>query len=65
LSRMGLSPTAEQQAYLNKSNNINRSAAIVNAANTIRQRIADRDRAIMLGTGYQDPSTQINVNTGG
>jgi hypothetical protein len=64
LSRMGLAPTAEQQAYLNKVNNIGRSAAVVDAANTIRQRIADRDRAIMMGTGYYDPSTQLNVNTG-
>ena len=48
-SRYGVGISSEQQAVNDRVNNINRSTSVVDAANRIRQRLADRDRAIALG----------------
>lgn len=50
LSRYGIAPTPAQNASATRINNLNRSKAVVNAANTIRTNLADRDRALLFGS---------------
>lgn len=49
LSRYGLGQTSEQQNYNRSLDNVSRSAAVVDAANKIRQKIKARDMNIVLG----------------
>ena len=45
----GIDPTERQMAALNRADNLGRTASIVDAANKIRIKMADRDRAIAAG----------------
>jgi hypothetical protein len=63
-SRYGIAPSADQQAYIDRSNNIGRSAAVVDAANTIRTRISDRNRQIAVGGIPNITSQAIRTSTG-
>lgn len=45
----GIDPTERQMAALNRADNLGRTASVVDAANKIRIKMADRDRAIAAG----------------
>lgn len=49
LSRYGVAPTAAQTQTSDRLSSLSRSTAIVDAANNIRMKLADRDQALLLG----------------
>lgn len=50
LSRYGVNQRADEQAAVERSNQIQRSSALVDTANRIRMRLEDRNREIALGS---------------
>lgn len=61
IGRYGISQDPAQIALRRRMEGLNRSAAIVDAANRIRQRIADRNREITTGAA---PSSGIQMQGG-
>lgn len=48
-NKLGVDQTAQAKQAMDTSNNLNRSTAVVDAANRIRQKIADRNQMISVG----------------
>jgi hypothetical protein len=63
-SRYGMAPSPDQQAALSRDNSINRSSAIVDAANSIRTNLADRNRQIAVG-GIPNITSQAAITSVG
>jgi hypothetical protein len=55
----GSAPTERQASALSRANNIGRDASVVDAANKIRVKMADRDRQLAAG-GLNTAATQVS-----
>lgn len=66
-SRYGVTATQGQQNTINRQNNLDRSTSVVDAANTIRLRIADRNRLIASGgvPNITSAAIRTSIGTGG
>ena len=64
LSRYGVAPTAAQEAVNSRMSNLSRTTSVVDAANNIRMKLADRDRALLMGS-LPNTGKTYGLRTGG